>query len=98
MFEKQILPQQRPVDALIAGLCESQAELLERYHALEALAQSRGDDAASYQFLAKRAIDALHREQLEHRKLRERYDRIVVENRDLRSQVISRKHAGEAAA
>ena len=77
---------QRPIDQLVAGLCHSIAGLRERCRALEALAASRGDDAASYQLLAKQAIEALHREQTAHTKLRERYERVIRENRELRGR------------
>jgi hypothetical protein len=87
---------QRPIDVLVRGLCESNAELRERCQALEALAVSRGDDAASAQLLARQALHALHREQQAHDRLRERYERLVTEYRDHRRRAMPR--ATEAAA
>lgn len=80
----------RPIDQLIEALCSSIAGLRERCAALETLAQSRGDDAASYRLLAQQAINALHREQTAHTRLRERYERVVTELRDVRRQSMER--------
>jgi hypothetical protein len=78
---------------MIAGLCESNATLRERCQALEELAMSRADDAASYQLLAKQAIEAYRREQTAHTRLRERYERLVVEHRELLKQASLRRAA-----
>jgi hypothetical protein len=83
----------RPIDQLVAGLCESNVALRERCRALEELATSRGDDAASYQLVAKQAIEAFHREHGAHTRLRERYERLVVEHRELLKQASLRRAA-----
>jgi hypothetical protein len=82
--------QQCPVDRLIGGLCSTIAaqrerikELQEVVEALEALVTSRGDDAESYRLLAKQAIEALHREQVAHTRVCKRYERLIVEHREL---------------
>jgi len=87
--------EQRPVDALIAGVCSSLAEIRERCRALEALATEGGDDAASAQLVAREAISALGREQQAHASLRERYDRLVAEYREHRRRTMQ---ASERAA
>jgi hypothetical protein len=81
------LHQPRPIDTLVTNLCDTIADLRERCAALETLATSRGDDAASFRLLAKQALHALHREQQSHARLRERYERIVCEMRDSRGRM-----------
>lgn len=93
-------PPQRPIDTLITTLCSQLVAQREQYAALAALAQSRGDDCESYRLLAKQTIEALHREQAAHSKLRDRYERIVIENRELRIryQVTTGGHLPSRAA
>ena len=56
--------------------------------ALEQLAISRGDDAASYQLLTRRTLHALHAEQQRAKRLQQAHDRLVDEYRTLREQTM----------
>jgi len=71
----------RAIDDLVAGLCRSCRALRQQNAALEALAQSRGDDAASYQLLATQAINALAAETTARQQLQGRYERLLGEYR-----------------
>ena len=75
---------QRLIDQLIANLYTNIAAQRAQITALEDLAQSRGDDCASIRRVCTQALTALHDEQEAHGRLRERYERVVIENRDLR--------------
>jgi hypothetical protein len=77
---------QRPVDRLIGTLCHTIAAQRDQIRALEALATSRGDDWASMGVVCTRALTALHDEQEAHARLRVRYERVVIENRELRGR------------
>jgi len=78
---------QRPVDQVIAGLCNTIASQRDQIKALEALATSRGDDAATFKVMVTQAWTALHDEQEAHARTRERYERAVAEAREMRSQL-----------
>jgi hypothetical protein len=79
----------RPIDRLIEGLCATIAAQREQIRALETLAVSRGDDAASYRSLATQAIHALRREQQARDRLQARYDRLVAEYREHRVRTLN---------
>jgi len=70
-------------------LATSEAELLERVAALEALATERGDMCASYQLLAKTTLHALHDLTEQHARLQGRYHRLVDEYRQHRETLMA---------
>lgn len=68
-------------DVLVAGLCTALDDMRERVAALEALAASRGDDAATYQFLTRQTLAALSDETAARQQLQGRYERLLGEYR-----------------
>ena len=79
-----------PIDQRIAALCGTIAAQRERIFALEDLAMSRGDDAATLRIMYRQAMALLHDVTERERRHQERYLALLQEVRELRRADVDR--------
>jgi hypothetical protein len=83
MASEVLLHADRLIDDLLVALEALRAE----NEGLRALAESRGDDAATAQMIVRQAIHVMHHDQLARRRQRALYERLREENRELRARL-----------